>query len=388
MPFGNVEPFIIPEITMVKEKGHEILIIPVKPRGDIIHDDAKLLICDTIKGGLLSFDILASSYLLLIRHPIKVLKGLSWLAKSKSLKIFGKNLAIIPKSLWIASLIKEWKPDHIHSYWASTSATVAMIASEIGDIPWSLTAYRWDIAENNLLYQKSMKANFIRVADMRGKKEMEQYVASKNSVVLIHSGVRLSHLRELRTRSNGAFQIVMPAIFVRKKGHTYLIEAVEILTKKGLRIHVDFAGDGALMAHVRALILEKGLENQFSFLGAVSHPSLLEDMKAGRWDVCVLPSIVTETGEKEGIPISLIEALSCGLPAISTNTGGIPELFDGGAGYLIPQRDSKALANAIESLYKNPFLIKQLREAGYRKVVRDFSLDSITDRLLYLFGSN
>ncbi len=75
------------------------------------------------------------------------------------------------------------------------------------------------------------------------------------------------------------------------------------------------------------------------FYGAKPHERLLELYRNREIDCVVLPSIVTEKGEYEGIPVSLIEAMSYKIPVVSTNTGGIPELLEGGAGIIVEQKN-------------------------------------------------
>jgi len=84
--------------------------------------------------------------------------------------------------------------------------------------------------------------------------------------------------------------------------------------------------------------------------------------------------------------VSLMEAMSCGVPVISTNTGGIPELLEGDAGVLVPPRDPVALAEAIERLVGNPALRWQLGAAGRERVQEQFSLEKVVTELALLFA--
>ena len=385
LPFGNQEAFVIPEISEIKNKGHEITVIPKNPKGEVLHEDAKQLVPFTVRKSLLSFGIILHAFAMLFRHPLKTLKAFGWMLQSRSLKILLKNLAAFPKALWVAHVAKKWGANHIHSYWASANATIALVASEISGIHWSLTSYRWDIAENNLLKRKSMSAKFIRVADKCGMEEFNQYTIPENQAIVIYSGVPIAEKPSREFEKKSELKIIVPGNLIEKKGHTYLIQAVSDLKKKDVNVSVDLAGGGILQEDLERQIDDLEVSDNFTFLGPVSHSKLMEDMQSGRWDICVLPSIVTEKGEKEGIPISLIEALSFGLPTISTNTGGIAELFEGGAGYLIEEKDSEALAGAIHNLYKDPELQKQYSEAGYKRVQEYFSLNSIANKLLSLF---
>jgi len=113
---------------------------------------------------------------------------------------------------------------------------------------------------------------------------------------------------------------------------------------------------------------------------------LLQRLRMMDWSMLVLPSIVTDSGEKEGIPVAIIEAMSCRVPVVSTTTGGIPEVFEGvDEALLVPARDPVALADAIERLIKDPGLRKRLVEAGRRRVEEDFAIEKVAAKLAKRF---
>ena len=94
---------------------------------------------------------------------------------------------------------------------------------------------------------------------------------------------------------------------------------------------------------------------------------------------------MTSDGELEGIPVSLVEAMACGLPAVGTDAGGTPELLRDGAGIVVPQGDSKALAAAIERLAGDPALRAELGARGRERVREAFAADEVAAALLARF---
>ena len=104
---------------------------------------------------LVSWNILTAAVAELLRHPLRCLGGLGLLLRSRSPGVLVKNLLVYPKALWLARLTRKWGADHIHVQWASTTATMAMLAGHISGISWSCTVHRGDIAENNLLCTKA-----------------------------------------------------------------------------------------------------------------------------------------------------------------------------------------------------------------------------------------
>jgi colanic acid/amylovoran biosynthesis glycosyltransferase len=114
----------------------------------------------------------------------------------------------------------------------------------------------------------------------------------------------------------------------------------------------------------------------------------MRQLEAGRWDMLVLPSVVTDTGDKEGIPVALIEAMSYRVPVVATATGGIPELFQGMHGaplVLVPPEDPAALAETIERLIKNREVRDRLAEAGRRRVEESFAKERVVEEQVERF---
>jgi glycosyltransferase involved in cell wall biosynthesis len=179
---------------------------------------------------------------------------------------------------------------------------------------------------------------------------------------------------------------VVPANLLEVKGHTYLLQALQILGDRGVDLHLDLAGDGPLREDLLRETNELGLGDRVNFLGLVPHEKLLERLQTGVWDILVLPSIVTGSGEKEGIPVALIEAMSCRVPVVSTATGGIPELFERvDEALLVPPKDPAALAQAIERVAVDPALRERLVELGSRRVEDSFAVEQVTEELVKRF---
>src|SRR5262249_36530604 len=114
------------------------------------------------REGLYSARVLKAAATHAVVAPRQVAAAVWLLAGSRSLAIAIKNLAIFPKALWLANVAANWSADHIHCHWAGTTATMAMLASRLSRVPWSLTLHRWDIVENNLIAAKVSSASFAR----------------------------------------------------------------------------------------------------------------------------------------------------------------------------------------------------------------------------------
>jgi len=252
------------------------------------------------------------------------------------------------------------------------------VTAELAQVPWSLTAHRWDIREANLLRAKAQSACFVRAISEGGARELEQRVGLEGwHPVLVRMGVELPE-RTATPRDGDELRLVTPASLLPVKGHRYLLEALAGLDG----VTLDLAGAGPL----REELEQRALGLPVTFLGPVSHPELLSGLVDGRWDAVVLPSARTPEGDQEGVPVSLIEAMAAGVPVVSTECGSIPELVTEGSGLLVPPADPDALRSAIESL-RDPDLRRQLSPAGRERVEREFDVDCIAAELADLFAA-
>lgn len=384
LPYGPGEPQLVPEIKVLTGQGHKVLIVPMYPRGPVLHDDARALVESTITRSLLSLDIVKAAIVEVVRAPTRVLRILGWLFQSRSLIILLKNLAIYPKGLWLAHLARRWKADHVHAPWAAVAATMALIASEVSGIPWSFAARRWDIMENNLLSLKMVHASFVRFISRNGLEMVKELglEVPDDRVLILHVGVYLP--TQFRAPMDEQKEVNMPIILCPAglrpvKGHKYLIEAFTILRERGVKSELWLAGQGKLHQELQEQVEALGLSDRVDFLDQLPHLELLDLYSQGKIAIVVLPSL------HEGIPVSLIEAMAYGVPVISTVVGGTPELLEGGAGLLVPPKDSGALADAIERLVKDPELRKRLGEAGRKRVEDGFALESVVAKLVRRF---
>jgi glycosyltransferase involved in cell wall biosynthesis len=388
LPYGSGEAFILPEIAALEQRDNEVWIVPVKKRGDVIHDDALALLERTVCPALLSWSIAGAAVVEALRAPRRSAAALALLFRSRSLSVLLKNLTVFPKALWLSRFLREQQVDHIHAHWAGTSATVALTASAVSGVSWSCTAHRWDIEENNLLSLKARRACFLRAISRPGLAEIERLTGAPPArLLLLHMGVLLPPGREHPVNEDASFRLLSAANLLPVKGHAFLLEAIGKLRDRGRAVRLDLAGEGPEEARLRRLAAELGLEEEIRLEGVVPHPELLRRMAAGQWDAVVASSIVTDDGEKEGIPVSLIEAMGHGLPAIGTDSGAIPELLGDGVGIVVPPRDSSALADAVERLVSDRTLREELARRGRERVEAEFSADHVAAALDARFRS-
>lgn len=388
LPYGSGEAFIIPEIQELRRKGHEVIIVPRSPRGCVVHNDAHNLVNITIKEPLISRNIVTAAQSSFQHCPQKTWSALGLIRYSRSMKVLLKNLAVYLKGLWLAQTCMKWGAEHIHAHWASTTATMALVASKVSGVPWSFTAHRWDIKERNLLKVKTHNASFARTISEKGALKLSELADfPRECIKVIHVGINLPELPPVlpepkRYMPQCPFRLVVPANLVEVKGHRFLFDAMKDFISSGLSISLDVAGDGPLRDKLIDYVDHLGIAKSVDFLGVVPHDELLYGMEQGKWHLCVLPSITTADGEHEGIPVSLMEAMARKVPVISTRSGSIPELLCGEAGLIVPPGDAAALAEAITMLMCDTHLRAAIAEKGRERVQDEFAIEAIVNDLL------
>ena len=387
-PFGKGETFVLEEMLAVTELGVNLVIIPRNPSKKVFHKEGEKLLDDTIWLPLLDKRIFFY-FLKVLLSKLRVWRIIGTiLHRSRTWKIAAKNLAILPKAVFVANLLRNRGVEHIHTHWGSTTATMAWIISELTGIPWSVTLHRWDIKENNMLEEKVKSAKFVRCISENGRDELLNIISRKyeNKVKVIHMGVKTPDKISEPKINRDSFNIVTPANLLEVKGHKFLVEACSILIERGIdSFQCIFYGEGQLRENLENMVEEKKLTEHIELSGVVPHDTLIEMYKNHKVDIVVLPSITTASGEHEGIPVALMEAMAAGVPVISTTTGGIPELLGDGVGILVPPEDSKALADAIEQLMKDPELRYKIGAKGKEKVKKEFAIDSVVTKMVELF---
>lgn len=388
-PFGKRETFIIEEMLALVKSGVDLTIVPRNPPKEVFHKEAEPLLPLTINLPLLNWTILTHFLKTPIKRPRVWALSRTILAHSRNLKIALKNLAVLPKAVFLAALLKNKGISHIHSHWGSTTATIGWIIAKLTGIPYSITLHRWDINENNLLEIKVASAAFVRCIAEDGRRDLLALIGERHQdkVKVIHMGVNLqASAPSPQPSAHSQFVIACPGDFIPKKGQRFLIEAIGILKSQGRgNIHCLLIGEGPMERKLRRQVAQLGLENSITFLGFLPHSELLAMLKKGAIAAVVMPSIVTDDGEKEGIPVALMEAMAFGVPVIATNTGGIPELLSRDSGILVPEKSAEALATAILRLITDTAGARRLAAQGRKMVEEEFEIGKIANTLLQWF---
>lgn len=164
------------------------------------------------------------------------------------------------------------------------------------------------------------------------------------------------------------------------KGHQDVMQAVRLMINRGQPVHLEIAGEddaggGGFHKELDTRIVELGLEDHVTLLGAISAEAVREKLMSSH--VFVLASW------SEPLGVAYMEAMSCEVPTIGTDAGGVPELITSGEdGILVPPKDPEALAEALMQLAADPEKAQSLAKTGRARVVADFDSSRGADMLV------
>jgi glycosyltransferase involved in cell wall biosynthesis len=270
---------------------------------------------------------------------------------------------------------------HLHAAWAHTPAGVALVASRLTRIPWSMGAHAKDIhlTRPSMLATRLSAARFT-LACCAAHRTLLQDIARRHGdpaaadrVELIHHGVDTEFFSPpacREPRGEGA-TILSVGRLVPKKGFDVLLDAAAILHRRGARFTLDIAGEGPLRVWLEARIAELGLEAVVRLHGAWIRTEVRDAMR--RADAFVLASRVTAEGDRDGIPNTLAEAMAAELPVVASRLPSIEELVvDGTSGLLVASEDAAALADALQRLIDEPDLSLRLGAAARARILDRF----------------
>ena len=165
------------------------------------------------------------------------------------------------------------------------------------------------------------------------------------------------------------------------KGYETLIEACRLLRERGIPFHCTIAGGGTLERALHRQIARHGLQSMIEITGFVSQETVAQLYQAA--DLCVLPLV---SKIHWGIPNVLIEALATKTTVIVCDLPSMKELVEHGkSGWIIPEGNPTALADALTHLWSKPVLRQTLADVGYQRVVERFSLARTSEALRQLF---
>lgn len=331
------------------------------------------------------------------RAPVQygALLALTVRGNSPSRDFLLKGLALFPGAVAIADRMRARGVTHLHGQYGTHPALLALLASEILGIGYSFTVHAHDLfVDTTMLVEKVRRAAFITAISEFNRQRLLALCGAWATPKLhvVRCGVDLHAFpfrqRDDRSAECAPYTILAVGSLQEYKGHEHLIRACARLRdlEPGQPFRCVIAGGGVLMGPLSRLIQRLGLTRQVRLLGAQDQHAVRALMQEA--DLLVLPSVVARSGQMEGIPVVLMEAMASGLPVVASALSGIPELVrHEETGLLVAPTDETAIAEAVVRGMRHPAEARARAVRARRLVEQDYDLARNTAQLSDLFAS-
>lgn len=371
------ETFIVREINELIKLGVDVRIVSLKHASEkLVQSDAKALL-DRVVYPKTGAGAALGAVAQCLMHPWRSLAELTRLLSGLASRpeALAKTLIVWWRTLGLIGTMRHLQPDHLHAHWATYPSTAAMLASRRIGVPYSFTAHAHDIfLEDHYLAQKMRSAAFgVTISEFNRK-----YLADKVSPIalermrIVHCGVSpRDFVFAPALRQPG--QLLAVGRLDEIKGFRHLVDACHLLAQRGVEFQCNVIGDGPLRAELEQRIAQASLTDKVRLLGVRKQEEVRHFLAEA--SMFVLPSVVTSRGDRDGIPVALMEAMAVGLPVVSTRVSGIPELVEHGvSGLLAEPGDAANLADCIQQLLVSPERAQQMAVRARQQVEHDFDI--------------
>jgi glycosyltransferase involved in cell wall biosynthesis len=265
-----------------------------------------------------------------------------------SLEVTGESWWAFLAGFRLAHLLERDGAGHIHAPWAGGPATAAWVASRLTGIPFSMAGRAGDIyPPDGALAEKIRDSLFVRVNNHANVDYLSsQAPAHAAKINLVYNSLTLRENGESDVNMTPPVKLLAVGRFARTKGFDVLLKACKVMMDRGFKFKLTLVGSGFQGPLLKNLHHRLDLGDCVDMPGFLSHDQLTHLLRTH--DMLVVPSVVHSSGDRDGIPNVIMEALSHRLPVVATDVCGITEVVrHGETGLIAPQKDPEALADAI-----------------------------------------
>jgi glycosyltransferase involved in cell wall biosynthesis len=323
--------------------------------------------------------------------PGKCMKLLIKALSEKEIKGFKDRTRLLYhylESAFLYDLLKKTKLQHIHAHFLSGPASIACFLSDFLEIPFSFTMHASSIFTDHIMLQHQLRTckKAVTISEYNKKYLIQTYGnVFENKIDVIHCGIDMQAFKPLDSNKLSPPIILAIGQLFRRKGFLYLVKACKKLKQNGNQFQCWIVGDGPEKSHLKRTIERYQIHGDVLLLGRQSQENVKTYLQKA--SVFVLPSIITEEGGREGIPVAIMEAMAMQIPVVSTHTAGIPELIQHEKeGLLVDQKNEHQLAAALEYFLKNPEIGLKMGRQGRMKVEEQFNLGHVPELFSPIFN--
>ncbi len=391
------ETFILNQITGLIDLGHKVdIFAPIQGDLSIVHEDVKKY--NLLKTVCYYGERIPEKKIVRFKQSISLItkyihKNPIPLFNALNIFKYGRKAASLGLLFQIIPFIEKGPYDIVHCHFGPIGK-IGLFFRDIGALKGKIvtTFHGFDMSAYIKKNGKDTYKNLFEKGDLfltiseRWKHELINLGVEEEKILVHRMGVdtRKFTFSERNKKDNTNIQLLTVARLVKKKGVKYGIQAVAEVLKRYPGIEYKIVGDGPLMNDLANLINALKINNNVKLIGWRNQEDIVKLMKDS--DIMLAPSVTTEEGDQEGIPVVLMEALALGLPVISTYHSGIPELVqDGISGCLVQERDVNALSEELEHLIKCQELWAKMGRSGRDYVENYYNIDKLNEQLVGIF---
>jgi glycosyltransferase involved in cell wall biosynthesis len=282
------------------------------------------------------------------------------------------------QAVYVGLRLREMGIGHVHAHFAGMAARTAFWINKFFSISFSFTAHANDIfAPRNFEIGLDKLVDTARAivteTDYAAQFLRERFANRADRVHRIYNGLDLGEFDRAHFSSTPPL-IVAVGRLIPKKGFRDLIRACSLLAERGKSFQCEIIGEGPLEIELRSQIERLGLQNRVVLSGTKPQSQVRHHLAAA--NVFVLPSVIDPDGGMDNLPTVIMEAMATGLPIVSTNLGGIPEMVvENETGFLVQPGDVESMADAIQNLISDCSLAERLGQSGYDRAQALFSIE-------------
>ena len=282
----------------------------------------------------------------------------------------------------LIALTRRYRIRHIHAHYINGPATLADIVARACGGTFSVSAHAKDIylTPADEIRARISRATFVTTCTEFNAAHLRAVAPDDtHRIKCIYHGIDSHRFRPGPKVSRETPLIVAIGRFRPKKGFDLLIDACAGLAQSGLAFQCRIVGYGEDANALEKRIAGHGLSPAVSLVAPMTQPQIIKLLQHA--SVFVMPCRVTSNGDRDGIPNALLEAMACGVPIVSTEVSGVPEVVNTECnGLLVPPEEPVALTSAIRRLLIDPGLAKRLGTAARASVLNRFNWqDNVRD---------
>ena len=287
-------------------------------------------------------------------------------------------------------IAREGNFDIVHAFWPIPHGVFAIAAKQQSRAALVSTFFSSELNWTGVakkIFAPILKriidsSDAITVISSFTEQRLRDYAPGVNTTIIPFGAAAVSRDHNANSRfraKQDRFELLFVGRLVRRKGVDVLLRAVKIL-ESDPRLHVRIVGGGPEKDNLEREFRKLALGDRVTFEGVVDSSRI--DALFAECDALVLPAIITETGETEGLGVVLIEAMGYGKPVIASAAGGIVDIVkDNATGILVPPGDAEALAKAISRAMDQPDQLAGIARKGTQFADSAFGWDTIVSDL-------